>query len=663
MPTKLIGTAPYQVPRNADLGTAAFQDANNVVINGGAIALAASNTSGYFQDTSISDVKPSLLLDFANSKVMDPRITFTRASVGSLYDGKTTAKSEENLLTYSQDFARSIWTKESLTIISDGSLAPNGSSPASLVVEGTANSDHRVYQAGTYSSGSSAYYTFSVYAKMYGRRYLLLRLANASYYYTAVFDLQAGTYSSATEVGYTGSTYSITSVGNGWYRCSITIYGNLTNQVIALSNTSVAAGNIIYAGDGVSGAYLWGAQLEQRSTVCNYVATTSYAITNYISALQTAAAGVPRFDHDPVTGESLGLLIEEGRTNLCPYSRQISSLPLTSVTAQNNVAVAPDGTLSATKLIQAAGTPTYNAVDLTNSTYPFSANQVVTTSIYAKAAEARYLRMSLPYTSGGYLGVQFDLLTGTISKTETVNATISSTSITSVGNGWYRCVVTGTLTTNSGYGAVVTPMIVPWTGGYSNIGSYGDGYSGIYVWGAQVEAASSASSYIPTSGAQATRATDYVYNTGTSFSSWYRQDSGTFYAETMKTSSLVAGYVWAVNLGNTVGNNDQLGLYYSASSTLQPYGYAQASVQYQFPSASYTPGTITKTALAYSTNDSAASYGGSSVSTDTVCVMPQCNYLFIGQQFGGNTILNGWVRKLAYYPARLSNAELQEMTL
>ena len=50
-------------------------------------------------------IRPSLLLDFANSKRLDPRITFTRASTARYYDGSTVAKAEENLFVRSQEFA------------------------------------------------------------------------------------------------------------------------------------------------------------------------------------------------------------------------------------------------------------------------------------------------------------------------------------------------------------------------------------------------------------------------------------------------------------------------------------------------------------------------------------------------------------------------------
>ena len=68
-------------------------------------------------------------------------------------------------------------------------------------------------------------------------------------------------------------------------------------------------GQVTGTGDGTSGVYFWGFQVEQRSALTALTQTTTAPITNYIPALQTAAANVARFDNDPVTGESKGLLM------------------------------------------------------------------------------------------------------------------------------------------------------------------------------------------------------------------------------------------------------------------------------------------------------------------------------------------------------------------
>ena len=74
--------------------------------------------------------RPSLVLDFANTKQLDPRITFARPTTATYYDGKTVAKAEENLLKYSQEFNNAAWTKQNATVTANSIAAPDGNQPA-----------------------------------------------------------------------------------------------------------------------------------------------------------------------------------------------------------------------------------------------------------------------------------------------------------------------------------------------------------------------------------------------------------------------------------------------------------------------------------------------------------------------------------------------------
>jgi hypothetical protein len=75
-------------------------------------------------------IRPSLNLDFANSKVLDPRITFTRASNATYYDGYTSVKAEENLIKYSQEFDNAVWVKSQSAITANNIAAPDGTQTA-----------------------------------------------------------------------------------------------------------------------------------------------------------------------------------------------------------------------------------------------------------------------------------------------------------------------------------------------------------------------------------------------------------------------------------------------------------------------------------------------------------------------------------------------------
>ena len=90
-------------------------------------------------------INPSLLLDFANSKVLDPRITFTRTTTATYYDGVTTAVAEQNLLTYSQEFDNAAWSKTSGSVTANADNAPDGTSTADLFTPSA--SDARIQQS------------------------------------------------------------------------------------------------------------------------------------------------------------------------------------------------------------------------------------------------------------------------------------------------------------------------------------------------------------------------------------------------------------------------------------------------------------------------------------------------------------------------------------
>jgi hypothetical protein len=243
--------------------------------------------------------------------------------------------------------------------------------------------------------------------------------------------------------------------------------------------------------------------------------------------LLTAAAGQARFDHNPNTGESLGLLVEEQRSNLLTYSEQFNDVSWikndSTITA--NIIVAPDGTLTGEKLVE----NTANAQHIARKNVSgLSSGATVTISVYAKAAERTsvFLYINETTTSTNRVEAIYNLLTGVVTNTGNFGTfTGASANITLVGNGWYRLSLTG----------VITNL----TSAQFRIGTYdgsafaytGDGYSGLYIWGAQLEAGAFATSYIPTVASTITRNADIAIMTGTNFSSWYNASEGTLYLE------------------------------------------------------------------------------------------------------------------------------------
>jgi hypothetical protein len=599
-------------------------------------------------------IAPSLNLDFANAKTLDPRIGFTRASEGRVYDGKTFAKAEENLLLRSQDFTTT-WSYVGATATANTTAAPDGTTTADTLAETATTETHFT----TATAVATGVLTFSVFAKPNaGTPFLTIGLnRDATHYCSATFDLGLGTNTLTQAAGnYTGASATITAASQGFFRCTLTVTTDGTTLVrIGLNNTGTPTSlnrgfGATYLGVVTNSIFLWGAQLEQRASVTAYTPTTTQPITNYIPVLQTAAANVARFDHNPVTGESLGLLIEEQRTNLLLRSEEFDDAYWNKVraTITANTIVAPSGMLTADKVVE----NTELGSHYTARSIAYTSGTTYTLSVYAKAAEKSVISMGLPggaFTSNRV--VIANLSAGTISTT----GTPEGSGIQSVGNGWYRVWVTHTATSTASVTTVVAGL------GNSYIESYtGDGFSGICIWGAQLEAGSFPTSYIPTEASQATRNADAASMTGANFSSWYRADEGSLYFEGGIPSNYSAGFQVLYSLNDTTVNNNIQPAVNAAGDVINVEMKVGNSVVAGFYPA-YTSGAA-KLVFAYKVNDVNFALNSVSGTTDTTATVPVVSQLNFGTNQSGGNVLNGHIRKLAYYPQRLTNSQLTAIT-
>ena len=607
-------------------------------------------------------IRPSLNLYFANSKVLDPRITFTRASNATYYDGYTSVKAEENGIYPSTNLSSSPQSSGViLTHNVSGISAPDGTETASYFVPSASSGLHYSRASGGISSPSlNTPYTGSFFAKANGYDFVVVQLTSGTgsggSRYAITVDLTNGTiggYIDTENVSNVSST--ATSVGNGWYRISLTasfntanssplailyVVGAYSDNLSSVNPATTSNATPSFTGDGSSGVYVWGFQIEKRDSLTAYTPTTSSPITKYQPALQTAGNNVARFDHNPVTGESLGLLIEESRTNLLLRSEEFDNAywVKTNATVTANAIIAPNGTLTAEKLIPDTVASGHH-IDkiLTGAAH--------TLSIYAKAGE--YSVMTLFFTNHNSY-VSFNLLTGTIVET----AGTATGRIESVGNGWYRCSVSTTSTTH------IQVRVYAINGANFNVNSnVGDGYSGIYIWGAQLEVGAFPTSYIPTVASQVTRSAENASMTGTNFTDWYNNNEGTMYAEYINTQNSLTAFVWSISSSTTnrifgiqrVGQAGSLSIVTNNSSDVS------------IISSSGSLNVPLKMATGFVRNDVAHYLSGSLVNTDTSANMPFVNQLNIGFD-ASIQYRNGTIKKLSYYPLRLTNNELQDLT-
>jgi hypothetical protein len=606
--------------------------------------------------TNFPAIKPTLLLDFANTEQLDPRITFSRASTATYY-GTQTAKAEENLLLQSQTFDNAAWTNQSTTETS-GATAPDGTATAFTLDDGVATSSHDI--GGGFFGTVGVTYTLSAFFKDVDRQFVILACsAGTNTWASAKFDLTAGTAgsTSASGAGWSTTSSSITSVGNSWFRCTITFVSGSTATLtgrlgMATDGTTFTAGQRgleSYTGTNAT-VEIWGAQLEQRSAATAYTPTTTEPITNYIPRLLTAASGVARFDHNPTTFESLGLEIEEQRTNLVTYSEQFDDAFWTKTrsTITANTVVAPDGTLTGDKIIADTSVSTTHVVSASASVV---SGTTYTVTLYAKAAEYGFVRLAL---SGFFTVVQsaiFNLSTGELGIT---TGTVT-TSAVNVGNGWWRFSLSSTATSTGSTAVQLGPSASASTANFT-----GDNYSGIYIWGAQLEAGAFPTSYIPTVASQVTRAADVAVMTGTNFSSWYNAGEGSLYAEA-NTPAFAASYVFAEINNNSTSNYIRHST--TSAGTTTQFVVVNNTTTTASPGVAVTLGSNRKMAGAYAFNSIQQSVNGSLGTEDTSSEIPtglvQMN---IGSRAAGTSVVNGTIRKIAFWPKRVSNAQLQGLT-
>jgi hypothetical protein len=330
--------------------------------------------------------------------------------------------------------------------------------------------------------------------------------------------------------------------------------------------------------------------------------------------IQTAGTNVPRFTHDPVTLESLGLLVEEQRTNLLLHNRTLTNAAwvATNITTAKDQTGADGVSNSASSITASAGNGTIL--------------QTITSASAARATSAYVKRITG---------------TGTIQMTQDNGSTWTAVTVTS---GWTQVTIPSATVTN--------PVV-----GFRIVTS-GDAIAVDYV---QCESGAFSTSAIQTTTATVTRSADVVSITGSAFSSWYRQDEGTVFADVASVYN--GGRYLMFDDGSAV---DRWDLRYSSFvATLNSW---KSSVQEGNANTNVVggaPSVNVKLAGANKTNDIAIASNGAAalLGVDTTSTMPtNQTRMFIGSFQGTATYTNGPIRRITYWPQRLSNTTLQALT-
>ena len=372
---------------------------------------------------------------------------------------------------------------------------------------------------------------------------------------------------------------------------------------------------------------------------------------SYVGAdglIKYAGVNEARFDHDPVTGESLGFLVEESRTNLITYSGISSSFwsANNSAVVTDNSSTSPDGTTNATQIAGAAlaSSGVFKTFSLTSGT-------AYTYSLFVKAVSGSNT-IYFGTDTGTNATVQVNTSTGVAVSNS--GATVSNITSTSYPNGWYRISFTFTASVTATHSFVIYNIT-------ANANTW-------LAYGAQVEAGAFPTSYIPTVASTVTRSADNASMTGTNFTSWYNSTEGSVYCRYnrigIQSASTTVPTPWGVSDGTFSNSMTLIGGYSVPSNRrFDILNSGSATAQLDF-TGTETAQTFNKVCVTYKLNDIAGSYNAQTVLTDTSSNIPSVNQLCIGRRDPATLTdyLNGNISQLSYYPKRLTNSQLQNLT-
>ena len=376
---------------------------------------------------------------------------------------------------------------------------------------------------------------------------------------------------------------------------------------------------------------------------------TSATRVNASGLIESVASGIPRLDYF-ASGGVVGcpaLLVEPSGSNLALQSENFG----TTWNPANMLAFGSGSVLNTTATLDPYGTNVADFIvgNTTVGQHRFdqtttSVSGSYTLSVFVKAGGYSFTRLRI-----GLAGAVFDLSSGVV---VTTDAGITS-SIQSFGNGWFRCIIGKAA---SAANEIIRINMQPTS---STADFAGDGTSGIYVFGAQYETGSVATSYIPTTTAAVTRNADVVLVTG-AVSGSIGQTQGTIYAEVDARNFTVNSRLISISNGT---QSNRITTLFFGTNVIRLLATVGGLGQVAINSSSLSAGII-KFAIGYALNDYAFYVNGVQVGTSSSALVPACNAVILGSvdSLTGSSVMNDRIRAVALYTTRLTNAELAALT-
>ena len=356
--------------------------------------------------------------------------------------------------------------------------------------------------------------------------------------------------------------------------------------------------------------------------------------------IKTASANEPRFDHDPITLESLGLLIEESRTNYNGATGADTDIGrMGNQPGSTSNTIAPNGENTAIIPVPNATADRFEA-QIDSSIQ--STDEVWTFSWFEK---------NIAFSGTEPIAVP----EGHVNLSNVTDAQLIGT----YPNGWKRWSVTATITDGS-----ITSRFRYYMGASIGIGNN----NVAAFWGHQSEKGSFATSYIRGNGVSVTRGSDNAKITGTNFSDFYNNQESTIvcnFTQNAPTSSSASGNERLYSFVKDSGADTRID--YVSYNDYHPYIAADGSAVANLSGFTHLYGGLeNKTAVRVKENDFAVSFNGTIESTDSSGTWPPTTNniieLFIGSQTTNTSNLNGHIKQFSYYTKALPNTQLQLLT-
>ena len=422
---------------------------------------------------------------------------------------------------------------------------------------------------------------------------------------------------------------------------------------------------VVVAYNGTEDVYLAAPGSEWRPDQADWSGQDFSVTTSGTFGIVKAANNEPRFDHTPA-GVCRGLLIEEGRTNLCLQSNAFSTSPwanINSACAISQNETGPDG------IANSAWTFTDDSMDRAEGRYleaSLTSGVVYSLSVFVKkttGTPSTYPAIWLA-RSGTLGGCVINTTAGTATAITSFSPlTIMSTtaSVVDSGNFWR---VTSLITPNvtGSWEISISP-----SGNGNGTGVFDVTATGSAVfWGAQLEAGSFATSYIPTTTGSAVRSADVCSITGGNFNNFYNQSEGSVFfngsSAGRSTSSTYGDAAFRLNIFSDPSN--RIGML--AASGTSRVEIASGNVAQYNANRSYSNNTGFKQTLGYSSGQLSSGFidNVSMTATGNIALTsPNVVSMAIGGSGAGGNQINGHIAAIRYYKKRLPDAKLAQLTV